>query len=190
MNSTASSASNRRSARSSSRSSAKTKPGPCAKRPPTLSSLGDAPRPPLCRCCLLTSAVGPVEKIWLILRSEFWRRVRSTSFIVATVLAPIGLLALAVLPAVFGYFASQSTDRRIAVRDETERLEDRLRTEASAGLRLTFTTTSEDSLRAAVRAETYDGYLLLPDSLLDGKGQAYYYSTEGGGLATQSQIES
>jgi len=131
-----------------------------------------------------------VEKIWLILRSEFWRRVRSTSFIVATVLAPIGLLALAVLPAVFGFFASQSTDRSIAVRDETERLEDRLRIEASAGLRLTFTTTSEDSLRAAVRAETYDGYLLLPDSLLDGKGQAYYYSTEGGGLATQSQIES
>ena len=131
-----------------------------------------------------------MTKIWLILKSEFWRRVRSKSFIVATLLAPIGIVALLVLPALFGYFGSQSGDRTIAVRDETESLEERLRAENDDGMELVFTTAPEDSLRAAVRAETYDGYLLLPDSLIAGKGQAHYYSTEGGGLTTQNRLES
>jgi ABC-2 type transport system permease protein len=131
-----------------------------------------------------------VNKIWLILKSEFWRRVRSKSFIVATLLAPVGIIALLVLPAVFGYFGSQSGDRTIAVRDETQSLKERLESRSESGIQFVFSEMSEDSLRAAVRAETYDGYLLLPDSLIAGKGQAAYYSTEGGGLSTQNRLES
>ena len=131
-----------------------------------------------------------MNKIWLILKSEFWRRVRSKSFIVATLLAPVGIIALLVLPAVFGYFGSQSGDRTIAVRDETQSLKERLQSRSESGIQFVFTEMSEDSLRAAVREETYDGYLLLPDSLIAGKGQATYYSTEGGGLSTQNRLES
>lgn len=130
-----------------------------------------------------------LHKIWLILRSEFRRRVRSTAFLVATLLVPIGFVALATAPALFGYLAGQTGDRTIAIVDETTQLADTLVT--TGGDRLTFrkTTAPSDSVRAAVRAGRYDGYLHLPDSLLDGPGEATYYSTDGGGLSLQAQLD-
>lgn len=127
-------------------------------------------------------------KIWLILRSEFWRRVRSTTFLLATLLVPVGFVAMAAAPALFGYLAGQTTTHTIAVVDDTEQLADSL--VAAGGDRVTFrrATGSTDSVRAAVRAGRYDGYLHLPASLLNGAGEATYYSMDGGGLFLQSQL--
>ena len=129
------------------------------------------------------------QKIWLILSSEFWRRVRSKAFILATLLVPIGFIVLAAAPALFGYLAEQTDERTVAVVDETGQLADSLM--AVGGDRITFerTDASVDSVRAAVRGGTYDGYLLLPASLLDGEGKATYYSMEGGGLTLRTQID-
>jgi ABC-2 type transport system permease protein len=130
-----------------------------------------------------------VQKIWLILRSEFWRRVRSTAFLLATVLVPIGFVALGAAPALFGYLAGQTSQHTIAIVDETGRLADSLST--GAGEQITFRPTDapEDSVRAAVRAGRYDGYLHLPASLLGGTGEATYFSTEGGGLSLRAQLD-
>jgi ABC-2 type transport system permease protein len=130
-----------------------------------------------------------LHKIWLILRSEFWRRVRSTAFLLATLLVPVGVVALAAAPALFGYLAEQTDERTVAVVDETGRLADSLT--AASGDRLTFRRTDlpVDSVRAAVRGGRYDGYLLLPASLLDGEGAATYYSMEGGGLTLRAQLD-
>jgi len=130
-----------------------------------------------------------VQKIWLILRSEFWRRVRSKAFILATLLVPVGFVVLAAAPALFGYLAEQTDERTIALVDETGTLADSL--VAQSGDRITFrpTNASVDSVRTAVRDGTYDGYLLLPASLLDGEGEATYYSMEGGGLTLRAQID-
>lgn len=130
-----------------------------------------------------------LHKIWLILRSEYWRRVRSTAFILATLLVPLGFVLVISAPAALGYLAEQSSHQTIAVLDETGQLADSL---AAAGdKQLTFRPVDQpvDSVRAAVRTGTYDGYLLLPDSLLDGKGQVTYYSMQGGGLTDQIQID-
>ncbi len=131
-----------------------------------------------------------LQKIWLILRSEFWRRVRSKAFLLATLLVPVGFVVLAAAPAVFGYLAEQTDERTVALVDKTGQLADSLM--AADGDRITFAPTDSpvDSVRAAVRAETYDGYLLLPASLLDGEGRATYYSMEGGGLTLHTQITS
>jgi ABC-2 type transport system permease protein len=130
-----------------------------------------------------------LQKIWLILRSEYWRRVRSTAFILATLLVPLGFVLVMAAPAALGYLAEQTSQQTIAVVDETEQLADSLA--AAGNEQITFQPVDQpvDSVRAAVRNETYDGYLLLPDSLLDGKGQATYYSTQGGGLTDQIQID-
>ena len=129
-----------------------------------------------------------LHKIWLIVRSEYWRRVRSTAFLLATLLVPFGFILVAAAPAALGYLAEQSSQKTVAVVDETGgALADSL---AAGDEQLTFRPVDQpvDSVRAAVRAETYDGYLLLPDSLLAGTGSATYYSMQGGGLTDQIQI--
>ena len=129
------------------------------------------------------------HKIWLILRSEFWRRVRSKAFLLATLLVPVGFVILAAAPAVFGYLAEETDERTVALVDETDQLADSLI--AKSGDRVTFEVTdaSTDSVRAAVRDGRYDGYLLLPASLLDGEGEATYYSMEGGGITLRAQLD-
>jgi len=129
------------------------------------------------------------HKIWLILRSEYWRRVRSTAFILATLLVPVGFVLVAAAPALLGYLAEQSSHQTIAVVDETGQLADSLAAAGDEQISFERVDQPVDSVRAAVRAETYDGYLLLPDSLLAGKGQPTYYSMQGGGLTDQIQID-
>lgn len=130
-----------------------------------------------------------LHKIWLILRSEFWRRVRSKAFILATLLVPFGVVLLFAAPALFGYLAEQTDERTIAVIDETGHLADSLA--AASGERITFRPVDAppDSMRAAVRAGRYDGYLQLPASLMEGTGEATYYSVEGGGLSLRSELD-
>ena len=106
------------------------------------------------------------RKIWLIVRSEYWRRVRSKAFILATLLVPLGFILV----------------------DQTGRLADSLAAAGDEQLTFRRVDAPTDSVRAAVRDGEYDGYLLLPDSLLAGKGQATYYSMQGGGLTDRIQI--
>lgn len=128
-------------------------------------------------------------KMWLVASSEFWRRVRSKTFILATLLVPFGFILVAAAPALLGYLADQSDQTTVAVVDETGALGDSLAASSDAQLRFRTVTEPIDSVRAHVRAGTYDGYLLLPDSLLEGKGGATYYSAESGGLTDKLQIE-
>ena len=129
------------------------------------------------------------HKIWIILRSEYWRRVRTKAFILTTLLLPFGLILLMVAPGALGYFAAQSSQSRIAVVDATNTLFDRLQQTGSEEFVFTRMDAPLDSVEAAVRAERFDGYLLLPDSLLAGNGQATYVSRQGGGLTTRAALD-
>ena len=130
-----------------------------------------------------------MHKIWIILKSEFRRRVRSRAFILATLLAPVGILAITLLPAVVGYFASDTSERTIAVVDRTDQLQASLPGALGSNTTLTFVTAPEDSLRQAVHGGTYDGYLVLPPGVMDASETATYYSTESGGLTFNDRLE-
>jgi len=129
------------------------------------------------------------HKIWIILRSEYWRRVRTKAFILTTLLLPFGLILLMVAPGAIGYFASQSSETRVAVVDETGVLFDRMQAASGSQFILSRSDAPRDSVEAAVRAGTYDGYLVLPSNLLDGGGSATYTSSQGGGLTTRAQLD-
>ena len=130
------------------------------------------------------------QKIWLIIRSEYRRRVRSTAFILATLLVPFGFVLVAAAPALLGYLAEQSSQKTVAVVDQTGgQLADSLAAASDEQLRFRPVDRPIDSVQAAVRTGTYDGSLLLPNSLLAGTGSATYYSTQGGGLTDQIQID-
>jgi ABC-2 type transport system permease protein len=136
-----------------------------------------------------------MQKIWLILQSEFWRRVRSKAFILATLLAPVLLIALMFAPALLGELGEESSERTVAVVDETGELFDRLQTasEDASGFTFTAVDAPADSLRAAVLAGDYDGYVILSAALLEEEnGEVTYYSTEsslGGPARFENMLE-
>ena len=77
------------------------------------------------------------RKIWTILRSEYWRRVRSKAFILTTLLAPIGIVLLALAPGALMY-VSQGSATRVAV----SRLPSSTTTISSAGYALSVSALS------------------------------------------------
>jgi ABC-2 type transport system permease protein len=130
-----------------------------------------------------------MHPIWIILKSEFWRRVRSKAFVLATLLAPVGIVALFALPGLLTFFAADSGDEPpVAVVDATEQLLPHLQ-EQSSSFTFVQSNTNQDALADSVRAEVYSGYLVLPETLLQGEGTASFYRSSGGGLGTQNRIQ-
>ena len=130
-----------------------------------------------------------MSKVLLIARSEYLRRVRSKTFAVTTLLAPLLALAVVALPIAFATMTGDEAARRVAVVDRTGRLARPL----AEALPPTYTVIAEgapvDSLRARVLDGRLDGYFVLPEGLLDGSAGAAYYSRGVGGLAQQAALQ-
>ena len=119
-----------------------------------------------------------VHKVWAVVRREFIERVRTKWFIISTVLGPVFLVGIMVLPAVL---ATRGTGpRTIAIVDEgsgglAERVVTQLRTGNKFIAELVRTderapNAAIDSLTSAVQAKDLDGFLLLkPTTLETGK---------------------
>ena len=78
-----------------------------------------------------------MSKIWLIIQREYFTRVRRRSFILATLLTPLGFgVFLAVVQLIFGY---ESDDmRRIVVVDQGDLLEGALADEQNLYFQIGF----------------------------------------------------
>lgn len=105
-----------------------------------------------------------------------------------TLLAPIILIGIMTVPAVIAFMTATSDESTVVVVDDTEVLLDRLRGFSDESINFVTTDLPVDSLRTAVRAGTYDGYVTLPATLLDGEGAATYYSAKGSGLSGQGRL--
>ena len=127
------------------------------------------------------------SKLWAVIRREYLERVRSKAFIIGTILGPILMGAIMVLP-VF-VMKSGSKLLRVAVLDETGHLgapvEEALRTARDEGkLRFDVRPSGEGTtearktvLETAVREASLDGYLLLPHDVLATSRPDYYGRT-------------
>ena len=130
-----------------------------------------------------------MKKIWIVLKSEFIRRVRSVWFIVGTLLAPILLIALATLPAILGIAAVGSDDKTIAVLDETGVLFEEFSHRVGDQYTASLSEESQETLREQVLEGSIDGFLFIPESILADSGEALFYSVEGGGLTGAVRME-
>jgi ABC-2 type transport system permease protein len=125
-------------------------------------------------------------KIWIVMRSEFVRRVRSKWFIIGTLLAPVGMLAITMLPAAITYMAVERGERTVAVLDESGRLFEHFPDDP--GVRFKPADISVSEARVAVEAGIFDGYLLLPSTLAEGIGTATYVSSGGAGMGISGRL--
>lgn len=105
------------------------------------------------------------SKLWLIIKREYLTRLRSKVFIFTTLLAPVGIILLFTIPIIVQQLTSDR-DRELIVVDKTGALIEHLT--AMEDSRYTDGSDMEEShWRQKLIDGEIDGYILLPENLLD-----------------------
>lgn len=106
-----------------------------------------------------------MNKFWLVFEREYMSRVKKPSFILVTILTPIAIGVFALMVGLIFAYNSHTQQRSIIVLDEGKMLtrESVLQDTSDAGkLTFTFLDISIDSAKVLVKAEKYNGVLLVP----------------------------
>lgn len=125
-----------------------------------------------------------MNHIYLIIQREFLERVSKKSFIIITILMPLLMLLLSVLPALIMEFAS-GDERDIVVVDETGVIaQDFHDTEE-----LTFTRSAQ-ALDSALAMKDVAGILYIPSEAVSNTSGISYYSNGPASMSVEGEIQS
>ncbi len=127
------------------------------------------------------------EKLLLIIKREYLTRLKSKVFIISTILAPVVMILLLVLPALVVTMSGDRV-RQFYVFDETGAVGQEL--VAADSVRYRLTDTVPDSLRQALIRGEIEGFLVIPHELLDGEGRALFFHGGTVGMTVTSRIRS
>lgn len=119
-------------------------------------------------------------KFFLVFKREYFSRLKSKTFIITTILAPIGFLMLFLIPIAVSSFSSER-ERIVYVVDETGTIDHRL-VEANPGLYRIPDTTDMDELRGEVMARKVDAYVYISESVITNTGSPELVYGGAGGL--------
>ncbi len=129
-----------------------------------------------------------MNKLWIILKREYFTRVKKKSFILATLLTPIGF---GVLMFVAGYITSQGgkSEKQILVNDAAGVLNEA--TLSSNYMKFSFSDEPVDSLKKNYIADGYDIllYLAEPPTLEQERTEVLYYSRDKLSFITLESLE-
>lgn len=137
-----------------------------------------------------------MHKVWAVIRREFVERVRSKWFLISTILGPLFMIGIAVLPSVLAMKAGRVAKITILTTGAGS-LAGRVKAQlAPSGRFETSVDTvdeshfaaAEDSLTAAVRNEWLDGYLTLTGGTLE-SGHADYRARNVSSLRDMGLLE-
>jgi ABC-2 type transport system permease protein len=131
-----------------------------------------------------------MDKLWTVLRREYLSRVKTKGFIIGTILMPLFMLAMFVVPALMMLLKSDKP-KTIEVIDLTGEVFDSLRValgeKNDAGQRLYNLVerevppedleTEKKALSAKVDGGALDGYIIVPDLVFQGQSAEYYGKT-------------
>ena len=123
----------------------------------------------------------------IVARSELLRRVTFKAFILTTLLVPLVLVGFFTVVVIISTNAVDSDMRTIAVVDETGFVLDRLlRQEDAAHVLVRADSTT---VREAVLAGRYDGYVMIPSGVLTRRQAVSYFTAEGGGFGMADYLQ-
>ncbi|MFI5207450.1 MAG: ABC transporter permease [Gemmatimonadales bacterium] len=137
-----------------------------------------------------------MHKVWAVIRREFVERVRNKWFLISTVLGPLFMLGVGVLPALL-MTRSGRVNHIVILDAATGSLAERLRTQLahSGRFSVSIQATSdarigavEDSLANQVRFEAIDGYLTLGSATVEA-GNAQYRGRNVSSLTDMAILE-
>ncbi len=126
------------------------------------------------------------RKIFTIIQHEYTTRVKSKGFIVATILGPIFMLLLIAIPAAVQIMSMDSTEKKLAVVDQTGRIGEKL--VMSDTSKYFLVNESQESLQSKVNEGKLDGYVLLGSDFIT-TGSADVFTKGGGGIGFLSSLE-
>jgi ABC-2 type transport system permease protein len=121
-----------------------------------------------------------MNRIWIVAKNEFLKRVKTRAFILTTLLGPVALIGFFGVVGFISVKSMTGNERTIAVQDETGILYEKLARVESDQYHFVNPGLPVDSLRARVLRDAIDGYLILPASILSGEGEVTYYTVDGG----------
>ena len=127
------------------------------------------------------------EKLLLIVHREYFTRLKSKIFIVSTILAPVIMILLLVLPAIIQTMTSDRS-RSFLIYDETEEVGYQLT--AMDSVYYTLADVEPSVLRQRLIEGEIEGYLVIPHEILDGKGNTMFYHDGSAGMSVASRIRS
>jgi ABC-2 type transport system permease protein len=126
------------------------------------------------------------SKIKTIIRHEYITKVKTKGFVIGTILGPLALIALIAVIVLVAIISEDSGIKKIAILDKTEIIGKQMVEED--GERFYLTNKPEKVLSQEVLEGKLEGYLVLPEALLD-ENKAVVYTRGGGGIAFIERIE-
>ncbi len=124
-----------------------------------------------------------MNRIGLIIKREYSTRVKKRSFIIMTILGPILMAALMIVPAVISQMSDEK--RNIAVIDESGTYFRKL--ETNSDVKFTYISMPIEQAKLQYEKDGYDGILFIPDNEIPNR--AYTYSKKQMGLGVKSHIQ-
>ena len=144
-----------------------------------------------------------MRKVWLVVKREYWTRVRTKGFVFGTFAVPLIMLAMIIIPALLASRPSSQT-KKLAVIDATgqlgavlaQGLDQKLPNGQPAYriVRQVDRPSEQDQkklsaeLRAQVNREELDGFLIIPAKILDGDA-ALLHTLNPGDFGTSNSIQ-
>ncbi len=114
-----------------------------------------------------------MNKIWLIIQREYLTRVKQKSFIVMTLLGPLLMVAITVIPVLITSMGDKA-DKVIAVIDKTGEFKDALKNTETTHFEFIDNKSITD-IKDDFKKSGYYALLLIPDSVTKEKIQLYSY---------------
>lgn len=126
-----------------------------------------------------------MEKIWLIIKREFFTRVRKRSFLVTTLLVPLAFAAMVIVPILLA--TTSSEHKRIAVVDNSGLFENKF--PDTKGVYFKYLQHQNiDSLKLHYEALGYEGVLYIPDFDINRPTGFEFYSSGQASVTIESNI--
>jgi ABC-2 type transport system permease protein len=126
-----------------------------------------------------------MKKIWLVFLREYLTRVQKRTFIITTLLVPLGIVLLLAVQVIL--IAYSNTSLRIAVKDDSRLFLSAFKDEKT----LHFIPTIDDTarLKKTYREQNFDGILYIPNIDLQNPNGFQYISDKVLGMSAKSHIE-
>jgi len=126
-----------------------------------------------------------MNKIWLIIKREYITRVKTKTFLLSTILVPLGFALIIALPILAGQI-SEREYLKIYVIDNSRIVADKL----VSGENFTFVPTTDDyeALRKTLINKHRQGILIIPEELNSGDIKILYYSSDPLSLGQELQL--
>jgi len=128
-----------------------------------------------------------MNKIFLIIQREYLTRVKKRSFIIMTIVGPILLASVMILP-IWLAMREHEPDQKIVVVDDTNLFRDSI--SQSKNIRFVYTEDSFDSAYKNLGKTDYTGLLYIPKNILSGGRAIELFYKEQPGITAEEYIKS